>query len=83
MDKVLVNVFAPVIEETFEVWLPLNKKIGDVILLLSKSINELTGGAYAPAEMPGLYDKKTAIQLDVNISVREAEIKNSSELILI
>lgn len=83
MDKILVNVFVPVIEETFEVWLPLNKAIGDVILLLCKSINELTGGGYMPSEMPGLYDKTTAQQLDVYLTVREAELKNRAELILI
>ena len=82
-NKVLVKLFVPLIEEEFEVWVPINKKIGEVIRLLCKSISELTGGEYLPDKTPSLYDKATGKQIDVNLNVKEASIKNSSELIIL
>ena len=41
MDKVLVKISFPVIEEKHEIWLPTNKKIYSIIMLLLKMLNEL------------------------------------------
>mgnify|MGYP003571428271 CR=1 FL=1 len=82
-NKVLIELYVPLIEEEFEVWVPVQRKIGDVIDLLYKSINELIGGYYLPPKKPSLYDRTTGKVIDVNLNVKEASIKNSSKLILI
>ena len=83
MDKVLIKLYVPLIEEVFEAWVPIHKKVGEIIYLFCKSINEMTGGSYMPQEMPCLYDKVTATQLNVNQNVKEAGIRNNTELIMI
>ena len=83
MNKVLVNVFVPMIQAEYDVWLTLNKKVYKVIKLLVKSINELSGGHYAPDKMPMLYDKTTAKMFDINLTVKENDIKNGTEIVLI
>lgn len=41
-NKVLVDLIVPDIEETYSVFLPVNVRIGHIILLLNKSIREMT-----------------------------------------
>ena len=83
MDKVLVKLYVPTIEAEYNVWLPINKKIHNLISLIVKSINELSGGYYKPSKMPMLYDKLTAKAYDINLTIKQNNIKNASELILI
>ena len=83
MDKVLVKIYVPVLEEIYDVWIPSHKKIGNVIYMLVKAINELNDGCYKPYKMPSLYDKLTADEYDVNFSVKESTIRSGTELILI
>lgn len=82
MDKISVKLIVPVIEEQFDILLPQNVKIYNIIQLLIKAIKEFTGGDYNPTKLPLLYDRLTACQYDVNLSVREAEIENGVEIIL-
>ena len=60
MNKLLVKLYVPSLEEEYNVWIPLNKRIGGIVLLLVKAINEISGGIYKPSKMPVLYDKITA-----------------------
>ena len=82
-NKVLVKVYVPLIEDEFEVWMPINKRISDVIQLLCKSINEMTGGYFSPSRAPSLYNKASGKQLNIYFNVKEACVKNGTELIII
>ena len=83
MNKVLVKLYVPMLGESYEVLIPINKKISGVIVLLVRFINEMTSGTYNPSKMPLIYDKLTAKRYDINLTVRESDIKNGTELILI
>ena len=82
LNKVLVKLSVPLIEEQYDVFIPLNKKICNVIKLLAKAIYELSDGEYNPKTMPVLYDKSTNRPYKMTINVKEAGIKNATELIL-
>lgn len=83
MNKVLVTVWVPIIEEKFDVWIPLNKSLYNIIVLLVKAINEYTKGEYCPSKMPMLYDKANSKIYDINNVVIETTIRNGTELIMI
>jgi len=83
MNKVLVKLYVPIIEQQYDVWIPINKKVYKVINLLTKTVNDLCGGCYNPENMPMLYDKSTGKQYDINLNVKENKIKNGTEIILI
>lgn len=83
MDKVFIKLYIPVVETYFDVKIPLDKKIYKIIYLLIKSIYDLTEGAYMPQTSPHLYDKWSAFCYDDNLTVRECNIKNGAELILL
>lgn len=82
-NKVLVRLYVPMIERKFEVWLPLNKRLCNIVKLLVKTINDLSRGYYKPEDMPVLYDKSTAEQYDLNLLLKDTNIRNGTELILI
>ena len=83
MDKVLVKVYVPMLEGIYDVWIPSNKKIYEIIVLLVKAITELSEGCYNPLEMPSLYDKITAEEFDFNSILKDTTIRNGTEVILI
>lgn len=83
MNKILVSIYVPALEENYDYWIPINKKIYKIILLLIKIINESSGDYYRPTTMPLLYDKLTAKPYDINMTVKDNQIGNGTEMILI
>lgn len=83
MNKVLVKLYIPMLEEEYDIWIPLNKKISNVIILLIKAVNEFSGGFYNPTQMPSLFDKLTGNTFNINQTIKEAKIKNGAEIIMI
>ena len=83
MNKILVTVYVPALEENYDSWIPINKKIYRIILLLIKIINETSGDYYRPTTMPLLYDKLTAQAYDINLTVKDNQIGNGTQMVLI
>ena len=76
MNKVLVRLCVPMIDEEYDIWIPVNKKIDTIITLLVKAVKEFTKGYYSPNVMPYLYDKATAEVFDINLKVIDTSIRN-------
>ena len=83
MNQVLVKLYVPDIEKIYDVWIPSHKRIYNVIALLVKAINEMNDNSYKRTEMPSLYDKVSAKMYDINLSIKETDIRNGTELVLI
>ncbi len=83
MDKLLIKLYVPSMEERYNVKIPLNKKVSEIIILLTKAIDEFCGGNYKPEQIPHLYNLLTEEMIDTNLRVRDAKIKNGMQLILI
>ncbi len=81
-NKVLVKLYVPTIEKNFDIWIPLNKRVCNVIMLCVKAVNEFSRGYYKPDKLPILYDRETAKPYDVNLIVKDTTIRNGTELIL-
>lgn len=82
-NKVLVELVVPEIEKTFDVFLPINKKIGSIILLLNKTVRELTEDCYIPNENTSLYNRDTNIKYKANDLLYNTDIRNGTTLILL
>ena len=82
MNKVLVNIFFPKIDKKYDVWIPLNKRIYNIIELLLKGVNELNDEIYQDEEIPILYNKLTGDYYDLNNMLQDTDIRNGTELIL-
>lgn len=83
MSKALVELILPAAESSFDVYIPLESKIGDVLNLLCGIFNDLAEGKYKASGNDVLCDATTGIIFDVNKVVAELGIKNGSKLMLI
>ena len=81
--KVIVNINVPEIDTSFDVYLPVNKKIGNIILLLNKAINEMTNGHYPLSTTNLLYNVDTKEVYESDKMLLNTNIRNGTKLILI
>ena len=83
MDKVLVEVFVPVANMSFDVFIPQTSKMSEVRQLIIGAFNELSGGKFKGDESSILCDAQNGNIFNINLSIYELEIHNGSKLILI
>ena len=83
MDKVLVVLYVPALEKKYDIWIPANKRVYNIIKSLVKAVNEMNDNSFTTNSMPLLYDKTTAKPYDINLTIKETEIRNGTELVLI
>ena len=82
-NKVLIELVVPEIDEIYNIYIPINKKIGNVIGLLSKSVQELSNGAFQYTKNTSIYDAISGEKYPINVLVRETNIRNYSKLVLV
>lgn len=82
-NKILVVLEVPSIEKKYNVFLPINKKVSNIILLLTKAVSELTSGGYISRGNEGLYNKMSGIQYDRDVYLKDSDLTNGSTVILI
>ncbi len=82
-NKVLVRLLVPEIDEEYSIFLPVNKKIGNLLLLLNKAICEITNGEWKLASDNILINKNTGQKYEANQLLLETDIRNGSELLLL
>ncbi|MCI8588616.1 MAG: hypothetical protein HFG40_03085 [Bacilli bacterium] len=82
-NKVLVRLVVPEIDNIYDIYLPINKKIGNIILLLNKAISELSGGDFPLSEFNKLYNATTNTKYDPDLLLANTDIKNGTKLILL
>lgn len=58
-NKVLVELIVPEIDKTYQIYLPINKKIGNIINLLNEAIFELSNGELPQSKSNSLYNVDT------------------------
>ena len=81
-NKVLVELVVPVLEQSYDVFLPVNRKIGNVIGLLSKMVNDMSGEYFVVNETNSLYSGDTGEQYPIDVLVINTNIRNGSKIIL-
>lgn len=82
-NKILIELEIPLVEKEYDVFIPINKKIGTIKSLIESSLVELTDNAYFPRDDSNFYSKDTGLIYDVNQTVRNTDLKNGSRIILI
>ena len=82
-NKIFIIVEVPLIEAKYEVYIPISKKIHKVTAILAKAVSELSGGHYPVKQDATLYSKATGLAYDINLTVKDSDIRNGSEVILL
>lgn len=82
-NKILIELEIPLIEKSYDLYVPINKRIGTIKQLIENALVELTDGAYEIKPETNFYSKETGQIYDVNKNVRDTDLKNGSRIILI
>ena len=82
-NKILIEIEIPLIEKKYDLFIPVNKKVGTIKNLIEKTLLELTDNAYIMRDDTNLYSKITGEIYDVNQTIRDTDLKNGSKIILL
>ena len=82
-NKILIQVEVPMIEKTYDLYIPVNKKVGTIKRLIEEAVQEITDNEYESSESTNFYSKETGQVYNVNSSILETDLKNGSRIILI
>lgn len=82
-NKVLIELLVPDIGKIYNLYIPVNRKVGNIISLLNKALLELSNGTFVGTNITGLYNRETGERYAVNVLVRETNIRNGTSLIII
>ncbi len=82
-NKVLVELIVPELDQTFSLYLPISKRIGNIILLLNKSLNEMSNGQLEISNTNKLYNRTTGKRYNINDLLYDTDIRNGTQLILL
>lgn len=79
--KVLIKLYVPEIEEQYEMYIPINKTIGEICELLCKIVNDLSK-VYPVKKNACLCNRRSGIIYEKNHMIRQTDIRNGSELVI-
>ena len=82
-NKVLITVNVPSLEKKYDVYVPVNRKVYSVINMLKASLFELSLGSFNVNKNYVLYNEESGIIYDMNLLVRDTDIRNGSTVILL
>lgn len=83
MSKIMVEIYLPASGETYDVKIPANSRIGQIIPLLEKCMLELADGYFVPGDSTVLCERTTGTVLSRNLTVSEMGIVNGTRLMII
>ena len=81
-NKILIQLYIPLIEEEYDIFIPINKRIGTIKQLIEKNISEQANG-YIIKEDTNLYSKETGKVYDVQVIVKDTDLKNGYRVVLL
>ncbi len=84
MNKYLVTIVVPVIEVKYDLYIPINKKVGTIKKNILESLVELSNNTYnKQLNEVRLINRYTGKEIENNMYVKDSGIKNGSKLIII
>ena len=82
-NKILICLYIPLIEKSYDLFIPINKKIGTIKKLIEEGLIEITENDYVISPETNFYSKETGQAYDVNKTVKDTGLKNGSRVILV
>ena len=77
-NKILICLYIPLIEKKYDLYIPINKKVGTIKNLIEEGLLEITENDYVISPETNFYSKDT-----VNQTVKDTDLKNGSRIILV
>lgn len=80
--RVYVTIEIPIIDQKYEILVPIDRRVHDLITILKKTIPALSENYYKN-HSPFLYNKSTGEKYDMNLIIKNSNIKIGTRLLLI
>lgn len=80
--RVFVVIEAPILDKRYELFVPVDRRIHDLIGILKKTLPELSKDYYE-RNNPNLYNKSSGKVYDLNLIIKNTDIKMGTRLILL
>ena len=81
-NKVLVELKVPSIDEVYNIYLPINIKVGTAIALLNKALSDITQGLYQARTTNFLYSQNSGVKYNIDDIIVNTDIRNGSTVVL-
>lgn len=83
MNKLLIKIEYPVINQDYELFIPINKSVAKILNLVQKAIIEMNIDIIPNRRDIGLYIKSTGELLPMNEIIKNTNIKNGDVLVIL
>ncbi len=80
-NKILIQLYLPLSEDEYDIFIPINKRIGTVKQLIEKKLSEISN--YQIREDSNLYSKDTGNIYEAQLLVKDTDLKNASKVVLL
>lgn len=83
MEKILINLYVPAIQTGYDVFVPAEVSIRDLMPLLLDGVTDLSGGKYRTSEREVLCLQNPDMLLSASLSLSDYKIRNGDRIILL
>ena len=83
MDKIVVEVYVPTLKTAYDMFIPADAMMYEVLALMKKAVLDLSGGKFMPDENTIICYRSNGAIININLSVFELDIHNGTKLMLI
>lgn len=80
--RVYVIIEAPILDKRYELFIPIDRRIHELITVLKKTLPELSQNYYKN-HSPQIYNKVSGQVYDMNLIIKNSNIKTGTRLLLI
>lgn len=80
--RVYITLEVPILDTSYELLVPIDRRIHDLIEVLRENIKELKENYYQN-RIPNIFNKSNGELYDMNLIIKDSDIKTGTRLILI
>ena len=80
--RVYIALDIPILDEKYELLVPIDRRIHDLINVLRENIKGLKEDYYSD-RIPNIYNKSNGMLYDMNLIIKDSDIKTGTRLILL
>ena len=80
--RVYVIIEAPILDKKYELFIPVDRRIHDIISIIKKTIPDFSK-QYYEKNLPRLYNKSSGQVYDMNTIIKNSDIKMGTRLIIV
>ena len=80
--RVYITLDIPILDEKYELLVPIDRRIHDLVEVLKENIKGLKDNYYKD-KVPSIFNKSSGELYDMNLIIKDSDIKTGTRLLLI